>query len=312
MKRVLSIALSLLLAEIAVGQPRELLLERQFSAAFYNVENLYDTLRSSFYDDSAFTPSGRNRWTSERYVAKLGALGRVLDDLDADFVGLAEVENRQTVCDLASVLKEDYCLVHRTSSDRRGIDVALLYKADRFEPLEVQQIGVGSSREVLRVGALWWGERFDILVWHAPSKLNRRSYRSEALQALRLVADSLVGCGRQVVVMGDMNADSREDEFVSAFGDGAYALPVDDGVQFGGSYFGDGRWQLFDRIIVDAATANVCAPLRGGVFVRRYMLSTRSAGTENGSEGIPKRTYEGRNYVGGASDHLPVFVFWRQ
>ena len=63
------------------------------SIGFYNVENLFDTISSGTYNDSAYTPAGRNRWNTERYNNKLRNIARVLDHMSLDVVGLAEVEN---------------------------------------------------------------------------------------------------------------------------------------------------------------------------------------------------------------------------
>ena len=54
-------------------------------------------------------------------------------------VGLAEVENRWVLEDLTqktALADGNYGIVHQDSPDRRGIDVALLYRKDCFELLE--------------------------------------------------------------------------------------------------------------------------------------------------------------------------------
>ena len=89
MKFRIFIVLSLLFsAATAVAQNRNMT-----AVAFYNVENLYDTLPSRFYDDTPFTPQGRKVWNTERYARKIVNIGRVIDEMSADVLGLAEVEN---------------------------------------------------------------------------------------------------------------------------------------------------------------------------------------------------------------------------
>ena len=68
---------------------------RKVSAAFYNVENLFDTISSPFRNDSDFTPSGRYRWDAERYRTKLSRIARTIDDAGFDIVALAEVESER-------------------------------------------------------------------------------------------------------------------------------------------------------------------------------------------------------------------------
>ena len=94
--------------------------------AFMNTENLYDTTDSPFDGDEEYTPTGAKRWTNERYQQKLHSIARILDDMAADIIGLAEVENEAVVRDLVQTMQEDYNYIHRTTSDRRGIDIACL------------------------------------------------------------------------------------------------------------------------------------------------------------------------------------------
>lgn len=125
--------------------------QQRVSVGFYNVENLFDTIPSRFYDDRDFTPKGRNGWDSERYERKLHNLSRVVGDAGFDMLGLGEVENEEVVRDLVMSLRDDYNYIHRTTSDSRGIDVAMIYKGDKFFPEHVCQIRSSSTREFLHV-----------------------------------------------------------------------------------------------------------------------------------------------------------------
>ena len=73
--------------------------------AFYNTENLFDTIRNPLIADGEYTPQGTRRWDTQRYGCKIGRIARVLDELDADVVGLAEVENEAVVCDLMFAMR---------------------------------------------------------------------------------------------------------------------------------------------------------------------------------------------------------------
>ena len=179
---------------------------RKVSAAFYNVENLFDTISSPFRNDSDFTPSGRYRWDAERYRTKLSRIARTIDDAGFDIVALAEVESERAVRDLTATLADDYNFIHRTTSDRRGIDIALLYKGDKFFPSEVSQIPSGTSREFLFVRGDLIGHETGLLVCHLPSKFNDKSYRTRA--AVRLAA-----CGRFAPVQGRMRTASDHGRF---------------------------------------------------------------------------------------------------
>jgi len=78
--------------------------------AFYNLENLFDTLDTEGVDDFEFTPQGPNKWTSERYLAKLGNLARVILTIGEEegvkggpaVLGVCEIENRSVLEYLAA------------------------------------------------------------------------------------------------------------------------------------------------------------------------------------------------------------------
>ena len=55
--------------------------------AFYNTENLFDTIRNPLISDGEYTPQGARHWDTQRYACKIGRIARVLDELNADIVG---------------------------------------------------------------------------------------------------------------------------------------------------------------------------------------------------------------------------------
>ena len=112
--------------------------------AFYNFENLFDTIKGTNFDDE-WLPTGLQRWTSAKYKQKLENLSTVLmqigtNDKQKDaptLIGGCEIENRNVLEDLVkhpNMLKNDYGIVHFDSPDKRGIDVALLYQKKHFKP----------------------------------------------------------------------------------------------------------------------------------------------------------------------------------
>lgn len=300
---------------------------RHVSVGFYNVENLFDTVPSPFYDDREYTPEGRNGWNTERYRKKLTHIARVIEDAGFDVAALAEVENEEAVRDLVSTLSDDYSYIHRTSSDTRGIDIALLYKGDKFFPGLVELIRSGTTREFLFVKGELIGVETGFLVCHLPSKFNGLKYREAAAERLAVVADSLVsttGCAR-LIVMGDFNGELCEGPMRKAFGksnDGYhyegkfYDALYESSLRGYGTYCWDGSWLIYDNILVSRqlAEGDGMRLAKGGIFLREYMLTRdESAGTtERRRRGYPLRTFTGGRYLGGYSDHLPVFaVFTR-
>lgn len=113
------------------------------TVAFYNFENLFDTINGPNMDEE-WLPNGVQNWTGEKYKQKLENLSRVLSEIGTGenhnsptFIGGAEIENRGVLEDLIKqpkLINSDYGIVHFDSPDKRGIDVALLYQKKHFKP----------------------------------------------------------------------------------------------------------------------------------------------------------------------------------
>ena len=102
--------------------------------ACYNAESLHDTIPDRLIDDGDYTPRGARQWNGERYRLKIGHIARVIDELDADLLLLTEIENESVLRDLMLATSSDYNYIHRHTSDRRGMDIALLYRGSLFFP----------------------------------------------------------------------------------------------------------------------------------------------------------------------------------
>jgi hypothetical protein len=120
--------------------------QKKFSVhtvAFYNFENLFDTINNP-NNDEEWLPNGAQNWTSKKYHKKLENLARVLSEIGSSentnsptLIGGCEIENRGVLEDLVKEPKlavHDYGIVHFDSPDKRGIDVALLYQKKHFKP----------------------------------------------------------------------------------------------------------------------------------------------------------------------------------
>ena len=113
------------------------------TVAFYNFENLFDTINGPNKDEE-WLPNGIQNWTGKKYKQKLVNLSRVLSEIGTGentnsptFIGGAEIENRGVLEDLIKepkLINSDYGIVHFDSPDKRGIDVALLYQKKHFKP----------------------------------------------------------------------------------------------------------------------------------------------------------------------------------
>lgn len=114
-----------------------------YGVAFYNVENLFDTLHDAGKNDYEYLPDGTNKWGKMKYEAKLRNIARVISELCTDrlpagaaVIGLSEVENSRVLDDLLSqpaLAQRGYKYVDVAGPDRRGIECAFLYNPRLFE-----------------------------------------------------------------------------------------------------------------------------------------------------------------------------------
>ncbi len=272
---------------------------QKYSVAFYNVENLFDTIPSLFYDDSDYTPEGRYGWNTERYRNDIKNIARVLDDVRADVVGLCEIENEDVVRDLVRALHTDYCYVHLTSRDAMGRDLALLYKGDKFEVLESWLSESGYRRDFLNVRGVLGVDTVQFVVCHLPSTYNSEAQYQKSLTYL----ENHVNFIRQrypsqsLFVIGDINGIYNR-RLRRRFGYEAPLCKLEN--QGYGSYLYRGRWSLIDNIFVCEAGGFSVADC--GIYLRSYMLYRTAYGE------IPYRTFSRDSYLGGYSDHLPVYI----
>jgi hypothetical protein len=113
------------------------------TVAFYNFENLFDTINGP-NNDEEYLPNGAQNWTGKKYKKKLDNLSKVLTDIGTGenpnaptLIGGCEIENRLVLEDLVKhpkMINRGYGIIHFDSPDKRGIDVALLYQKKHFTP----------------------------------------------------------------------------------------------------------------------------------------------------------------------------------
>ena len=197
--------------------------EDRILSMFWNLENFFSCKDDGTGEaDHEFSAEGKRHWTSSRFYAKCSAISKALfwtgDSFGAmpDVIGVAEVENRevlQRLINTTGLRKEKYSIVHYDSPDKRGIDVALLWKRENLELLSSKACHVQgmATRDILlaRMRNKLDGEEMAFIVVHLPSKYGGGKTawkREKAAERLRQVADSVCneGCKR-IIVMGDFN-----------------------------------------------------------------------------------------------------------
>ena len=310
--------------------------DRTVTVAFYNTENLFDTIDDSKKKDNEFTPSGAKKWTTNRYRAKIDSIGKVLGAIgEYNFpalIGLCEVENRKVTEDLIHsdyLQKGKYKIVHFDSPDVRGIDNALLYQPDFLKLENTIPIPVRfpenhyPTRDILYIkGRLPDNEELHLFVNHWPSRVGGQE-RSEPRRMfvaalLRQKTDSIfqTNSNARIIIMGDLNdePDNRSvSEVLRAGMPGPSTkpdtlfnlmLPLDKAGE--GSYNYRGKWNLLDQIIVSGTLLNDkngwSVDGEATIFHPKWMEHRGTKYT------VPSKTYGGKRYYGGFSDHFPVRI----
>lgn len=307
---------------------------REVTIVSYNVENLFDTVDDPKVNDEAFLPESEKQWTEERYHKKLNDIARVLTSINPndlpEVIGLAEIENKQVLEDLVAtdaMRAGNYEIVHQGSPDKRGIDVALLYRPAEFKlkNFEVLTVDPGfRTRDILHVTGQFQGETFHFFVNHWPSRIGglEKSEPNRVVAAEVLAAR--VGEIRQkdpqanIVIMGDMNDEPHNKSIAEVLGAGEPGsnselvnLMLPDADAKKGTYNYRGNWNMLDNLIVSSNLLDQDGfKVEGGkgfIFSKEWMEYKNKKG-----EMSPNRTYGGPNYYGGVSDHFPVYFEMRK
>lgn len=341
LKKTLPVLLLLLISISSLQAQRKQY--KVVNVAFYNLENLFDTLHTSGKQDYEFLPAGTKRYTSAVYYDKLKNLSTVLRDIGTDIspdgaavIGVSEVETRGVLEDLIlqeAIKARGYRIVHYESPDPRGIDVGLLYNPKYFTvdtsypitvPLPVINDSIPhTTRDILLVKGHLDGEVFYFFVNHWPSRLGgagAMDNRSVAAGICRRAIDSVYSndAKANIVVMGDLNDNPDNASVTKALKAGGKQDRLKTGELYNpwldfysrgiGTLAYQDTWSLFDQIMVsqailDKTLNNHLRFYKANIFKRDDMIQTTGR-----YKGYPRRTYDFDNYMSGFSDHFPTYI----
>ncbi len=306
--------------------------------AFYNLENLFDTIPGP--NDTEFTPEGANKFTSPRYWHKIDHMADVISQIGGELfpggpavLGVCEIENKSVLEDLinSSKLKPSgYSIVHYDSPDARGIDLALIYRpaffkvtSHRSARLTIPENPNFKTRDQLVVSGLLDGEPLHIIVNHWPSRRGgeKRSlpFRLAAAKLTRSLVDSILStdANAKIIIMGDLNDDPDSPSIVKGLNANPYRQKLKTGQLFNamGSLYHEGigtlayrdSWNLFDNLIITQSMLS--QDKTNWVFFKAKVFNKPFLQQKSGQfAGYPWRTYVGNNFMGGYSDHFPVYM----
>ncbi len=341
MKRFLPLTALLLLSAI-LSYTQTSKGSHTFMIMSYNTENFYDTINDPHTADDEFTPKGRKHWNTAHYQQKLAGIARVISSIREkgfpDVVVLCEVENRAVLEDLLrqpSITGAKYRIIHKDSRDTRGIDIAMLYRQDQFRVLSWRLIDFGypgekveRTRGILYVtGIAGKGDTLHILGNHWKSRVGNQA-ETEAKRIfeagfLKTKTDSILKRNRnaRIICLGDLNDEPTSnsinqvlDARCPANSKNRPALvnimcPLH--LKGEGTYSYKNRWLMLDNIIVSKSLLSNrarfhLAGTEGHVYKAPWLLQYNAKAGEQ----VPYKTYAGDKYLGGYSDHLPVYAIF--
>lgn len=308
-------------------------IKEAYTIAFYNLENLFDVENDPKTLDDDFTPKGKKHWSNKRYRKKIRKLGNVIGQLGTKrsfytpaIVGVVEVENKKVLDDLVNsknLQKHNYSYAHFNSPDERGIDVALLYKKELFELLKAESHAVyleeengerDYTRDILHVEGKLNGELLHVLVNHWPSRRTgsdeTESKRMQASNSVLTIVEKIKAkdSDAKIIIMGDFNDDPHSKSIQNIIKEDFYN-PMQRLLDTGnGTLNHKNNWHIFDQIIFSNNFFN----RKEGAHFFKYaeVFDPHFLKEWSGKyKGNPFRTYSGRKYLGGFSDHFPVYVY---
>lgn len=305
-----------------------------YTIAFYNLENLFDAENNKHTLDDDFTPTGFKQWTVERYESKRKKLARTILDIGKEenkyppvLVGISEVENQTVIEDLigtAPLDKVHYKYVHYESPDERGIDTALLYNPKYFKvissealPLMVDNLNGDrdTTRDILYVKGTLNKNSVHVFVNHWPSRRDGGDVTEyKRLNAATVIKEKMKEIAKtdqdpNYMVMGDFNDDPTSKSIQSLLEDTTLYNPMEQ-LHFPkqrGSANYKNTWSLFDQILISHNFLNYEKGTHS--FSKANIFDESFLKEKIGKyKGNPHRTYAGSKYLGGYSDHFPVYI----
>ena len=310
--------------------------KQRYTVAFYNLENLFDPERNVNILDKDFTPNGVKKWTVEKYQRKLQKLAKTIFKIGDEehpyppaLIGVAEAENNsvlKALLDTDPLDDVDYGFIHFDSPDERGIDTGLIYRKRFFkvlhaEPLALLVDNVGgvrdTTRDILYVKGELNKELVHVFVNHWPSRRDggvETEYKrviaaKEIIQ--RIEAIKMEELDPNIIVMGDFNDDPSSLSMQTLKDEAGLFNPMETlhiPNSRGSSVYGS-KWNMFDQILVSNSFFNYERNTHS--FDKADIFDHKSLREKKGKyKGTPYRTFVSDKYLGGYSDHFPVYAMF--
>ena len=307
---------------------------------FYNLENLFDTIDDPNKNDEEFTPQGANQWNTEKYMDKLHNMAYAISTIGTDIspdgvavLGMSEMENRKVLEDLVAqpeLKGRNYQVVHYDSPDRRGVDVGLIYNPKYFKMTSSKSYRTVVpnqpdfiTRDQLLVSGLFDGEMMHFIVMHWPSRYGgeKRSMpgRVAAAELCRHIADSIMDADpdAKIIMMGDFN-DYPDNKSITTHLRASFNMKnLRKGDFFNPMYelhkkgYGTNYYRDVPGVLDQTILSPGLLPTDYSTYqYKNAKVHNKEFLKQHGGKynGYPFRTFGNGVWMGGYSDHFPVYV----
>ena len=345
MKRILLLVLTVCTVTVGFSQNQQKKYKIR-TVAFYNLENLFDTINDVAKNDEASPMMELKTNRSKVYWDKIDKLGSVISQIGKEkartspaIVGVVEVENRAVLEDLVKskhLKKKGYEIIHYDSPDKRGIDVALLYQKRYFKPINHESFDPRIyrngykvyTRNQLLVSGYLDDELIHVIVNHWPSRrggeAKSRPLREKAAYQNTKIIEKIkqTDPNPRVLIMGDFNDDPINASFKKVLktkskkknvNKGDIYNPYEDMFRRGFNTLGyRDNINLFDQILITSPLLNKGNKKDFSTFkmFKAMIFNKRFLTNKRGRyKGYPRRSFSWGKYTGGYSDHYPVYMY---
>ena len=187
------------------------LFAKEIKVVSYNLQNLFDMeYKGSEYEE--YIPNKHN-WNRNTLNKKLENISKVLCELNADVIGLQEVESKEALNLLLNKLKSKGCNYPYsaiTNKKTSAIEVALISKIPIKQRRDIVVSRAKRDRNILEV-ELKTNPKLTLFVNHWRSKAAPESKRVKYAKALMKRLAKLPK-SREYIILGDFNSNYNECE----------------------------------------------------------------------------------------------------
>jgi len=305
--------------------------------AFYNTENFYSKIKDK---ESSFLPSNFTKWEDERYDKKVEKIAKTISLIGFKetkelpiLVGLSEIENTTVLNDLISseyLNKGNYDYILYESLDERNINVGCIYRKDlikihKSEPIRIvfknQNNEKSYTRDILFLKTEIDNSIIYFFILHLPSKLdleinqNKRAILLEKINN-RIADLRFLDKDAKIIIMGDFNDSPTADNIRLILNTNPSLYELKENEFFNpmvklmsykrGSLIHKKQWMLFDQMLFSYGFKSQKSNIE---LIKTDIFNESFLTINEGKQGaFPFRTFIGSKYLGGYSDHFPIYT----